>query len=291
MAFVFHNAALEAASPRRPITHPSTFAISPRLFRSPGARPLRLQPGSILPPGAALRASSGYGRVWVRDNVFVACSRLEAGQSRGRRRDRDALLTFYRKYRHRARARRRSGCRRGLATARTSDSTANPGSRNSRTRRGPTRRTTRLATACGSARRLPATECSHCESWHLEVMAALAAISPTSLLAGRGQRALGGDEEAVGVEHRRGRGRSRGMDIAPDRARPRRRRACRRPALIDTALASIANGRDALDATLPGECAQPIARSTAAMTPRCCSCSIRWTWWRAGWRMASSAMS
>src|SRR5579863_3471422 len=53
---------------------------------------------SVDPQGVAV---SGYGNVWVRDNVYVALAHASAGRFDEASRTIEALAAFYRRYRHR----------------------------------------------------------------------------------------------------------------------------------------------------------------------------------------------
>lgn len=50
---------------------------------------------------ATAAAQSGYGNVWVRDNIYIALAHLEAGQWKVAQSAVEAIATFYRRSRHR----------------------------------------------------------------------------------------------------------------------------------------------------------------------------------------------
>ena len=75
----FHNAELQALALSADFTAAHVDAIGQALSRRDT---LRLTPltGGLFPASAATDVgSSGYGNVWVRDNVYVALAALESG--------------------------------------------------------------------------------------------------------------------------------------------------------------------------------------------------------------------
>jgi phosphorylase kinase alpha/beta subunit len=101
MAFVFHNAALERLH-RDDAYGPEDVREVAMVLAEHGVLDVTALPTGLYPASsAALRPTSGYDRVWVRDNVFVAYSRWHAGDADAAAGVANALLAFYRKYRHR----------------------------------------------------------------------------------------------------------------------------------------------------------------------------------------------
>jgi hypothetical protein len=253
MGFVFHNAALERLHHDGPYAPRHVCDIGRALA---GHRVLDLTalPTGLYPASsAALRASSGYDRVWVRDNVFVAWSRLEAGQPEAAGATANALLAFYRKYRHRLEP--------GAAAdggARVRPHVRFDGSRleELQDETWPHAQNDALGYCLWLCARLARRGVLTLESWHLEVMAALAAYFADI-------RYWQDEDSGHWEETKKQSASSIGVVVAAleewtSLLTERGSVAGARPlsAAIDSALASIANGRDALDATLPSECVQ-----------------------------------
>ena len=101
MGLVFHNSALEALCAEGDYRAERVESIAGAL-RQHGTLAFAPLPTGLYPASSAADLGvSGYGHVWVRDNVYVALALLESGRPQGAAAVAKALLTFYGKYRHR----------------------------------------------------------------------------------------------------------------------------------------------------------------------------------------------
>jgi GH15 family glucan-1,4-alpha-glucosidase len=97
----FHNRQLETLRlpDRWGTTHVD--AIDEALHRRRALQFVPLSTGLFPASSAANSGDSGYGNVWVRDNVYVAFALLESGRTQAAAAVATALLRFYSKYRRR----------------------------------------------------------------------------------------------------------------------------------------------------------------------------------------------
>ena len=253
MAFVFHNAALERLhrDGRYEAQHVRDIstALAGQRVLEPAALPTGLYPAS----SAALRASSGYDRVWVRDNAFVAYSRLEAGHPDAAAATANALLTFYRKYRHRLEA-----CAPAEAGARVRPHVRFDGSRVEELldETWPHAQNDALGYCLWLCAKLARHGVLALESWQLEVMATLAAYFADIRYwqdedSGHWEETKKRSASSIGVVVA---GLEEWTALLTERGSVGGAQS--RSAMIDSALASIAKGREELDEILPSECVQ-----------------------------------
>src|SRR5262245_36532146 len=103
MRIHFHNRELEALHVSG-LYHPAQVeAIASALEAHQTLQVTPLSTG-LFPAAGAQMAASGYGNVWVRDNVYVALAQWESGRPEVAAGVARGLLTFYGKYRHRLEA-------------------------------------------------------------------------------------------------------------------------------------------------------------------------------------------
>jgi phosphorylase kinase alpha/beta subunit len=100
---VFHNPTLEALAREPAYTRAEIEAIAGALDQHRTLRMTPLATGLYPASSAAQGASTGYHRVWVRDNVFVAWSLQQAGRTAAAAATARALMAFYAKHQHRFR--------------------------------------------------------------------------------------------------------------------------------------------------------------------------------------------
>ena len=115
MALVFHNAALEALCVDGDYRVDRVQSIAAALQEHGALAFAPLSTGLYPASSAADLGASGYGRVWVRDNVYVALALLESGRPQAAAAVAMALMAFYRKHQHRLLASPSDGSPRGLA--------------------------------------------------------------------------------------------------------------------------------------------------------------------------------
>jgi phosphorylase kinase alpha/beta subunit len=101
MALVFHNAALQALCVEGGYRVEQVQSIAVALQEHGVLDVTPLATGLYPASGAPDLGVSGYGRVWVRDNVYVALALLESGRPTAAAAAATALMAFYRKHRHR----------------------------------------------------------------------------------------------------------------------------------------------------------------------------------------------
>jgi hypothetical protein len=150
MALVFHNAALEAVCVDGEYRVERVRSIAASLHEHGALTFAPLSTGLYPASSATDLGASGYGRVWVRDNVYVALALLESGRPQAAAAVARALMAFYRKHQHRLLAPSSAAIRAGSRIGLMSDSTANR-SRRSAEKSGPTHKTTHWVIASGSA--------------------------------------------------------------------------------------------------------------------------------------------
>ena len=98
---VFHNAELETLSRKGGYQVAQVEAIA-EVFHDHGVLDVTPLATGLFPASSASGiGASGYGNVWVRDNVYVALARLESGRPADAAAVALALLSFYGKHRHR----------------------------------------------------------------------------------------------------------------------------------------------------------------------------------------------
>src|SRR5689334_21052465 len=101
MQLAFHNNELERLHTPDRYDQRCLEAIAHALHEHGTLRFVRLDTGLYPASGAAALGASGYGHVWVRDNVFVAFAHWEAGRPEIAAAVATALLTFFAKHRRR----------------------------------------------------------------------------------------------------------------------------------------------------------------------------------------------
>jgi hypothetical protein len=115
MSLVFHNAALEALCVDGDYRVDRVQSIAAALHEHGSLAFTPLSTGLYPASSAADLGASGYGRVWVRDNVYVALALLESGRPQAAAAVATALMAFYRKHQQRLLASPSDGTPRGLA--------------------------------------------------------------------------------------------------------------------------------------------------------------------------------
>ena len=115
MALVFHNAALEALSVDGGYVAEQVDSVVRALRDHDVLSFVPMATGLYPASSAADLGVSGYGRVWVRDNVYVALALLESGRPQAAAAVATALMAFYRKHQHRLVASPSHETPRGLA--------------------------------------------------------------------------------------------------------------------------------------------------------------------------------
>ena len=98
---VFHNAALGALCVDGEYRADRVRSLIAALQEHGALLFAPLRTGLYPASGAAELGVSGYGRVWVRDNVYVALALLESGRAAAAAAVAKALMTFYRRHQHR----------------------------------------------------------------------------------------------------------------------------------------------------------------------------------------------
>ena len=254
----FHNSTAGGPRPKRALSAGRSPRIEVELERNGTLTFARLPSGLFSASSAGESvASSGYANVWVRDNVYVAFAHQVSGPDAGRggRRACPGHVLQPPPPQVRSDNRRRRPTRRMCPSGLTFVSMGTAW-RRFRTSAGRTRRTMRSDTSCGSTPGSPGIGTSRWMNWPSPRWRCFRRISRHPILAGSGQRTLGGGAENLGLEHRHRRGGTRG-------AAPCRRGAagCVSARAVRTETGgvdrrSIARGRTALDDILPHECAQ-----------------------------------
>ncbi len=196
--------------------------------------------------------------MWVRDNVYVAYSHMQAGDPATAAAVANALLSFYRKYGHRLEPQAATAAQAGPGCGRISVSTVR-GSKSLPTRRGRTRRTTPWGTASGCRRGWRGSgPCpSHCGT----------SRSTQALAEYFADIRYWDDEDSGHWEETKKRSASSiGVVVAALQEwvwllaqHGALTILVSRTSLMEQASASLARGREALDAILPDECTQPDA--------------------------------
>ncbi len=115
MALVFHNAALAALRVDGTDRADQVESIAVALQEHGVLAVTPLTTGLYPASSATDLGASGYGRVWVRDNVYVALALLESGRPQAAAAVAKALMAFYSKHRHRLLASPSDATPRGLA--------------------------------------------------------------------------------------------------------------------------------------------------------------------------------
>src|SRR5262245_16996917 len=100
-ALRFHNRRVEALRIRDRWSVAAVDALANAFDRHGTLTFVPLQSGLYPASGSSALGVSGYGHVWVRDNVYVAAALLERGQATAAAGVARALLTFYGRYRRR----------------------------------------------------------------------------------------------------------------------------------------------------------------------------------------------
>ena len=98
---VFHNQELERLHTPERYDERDLEAVGRAIHENGTLTFSALDTGLYPASGAAVLGSSGYGHVWVRDNVYVALAQWEAGRPGAAAAVATALLTFFAKHRQR----------------------------------------------------------------------------------------------------------------------------------------------------------------------------------------------
>ena len=254
---VFHNAELEALSREGGYRVTQVEAIA-EAFHDHGVLDVTPLSTGLFPASSASGIDgSGYGNVWVRDNVYVALARLESGRPADATAVARALLTFYGNHRHRLTTPAKASAPRDIMSrphVRFDGNTL----QELQGERWPHAQNDALGYCLWLCARLVRRRVIEPDAESLGVMALLSGYFATlrywededsghwEETRKRGASSIGvvvaGLQEWLALLHELPAGNVAGLSRAN---------------LLDTAATSVQHGRDALAAILPAECVQP----------------------------------